>query len=33
MKITIIGAGALGSHLVQALRNEQVTLKIIDFDA
>lgn len=32
MKITIIGAGALGSHLVQALRNEDVTLKVIDFD-
>jgi len=32
MKITIIGVGALGSHLVQALRNEKVTLKIVDFD-
>jgi molybdopterin/thiamine biosynthesis adenylyltransferase len=32
MKITIIGAGALGSHLVQALRNEEATLKVIDFD-
>ena len=32
MKITIIGVGALGSHLVQALRNEEATLKIIDFD-
>lgn len=32
MKITIIGVGALGSHLVQALRNEKVTLKVIDFD-
>lgn len=32
MKITIIGVGALGSHLVQALRNEDVTLKVIDFD-
>jgi molybdopterin/thiamine biosynthesis adenylyltransferase len=32
MKITIIGVGALGSHLVQCLRNEEVTLKIIDFD-
>ena len=32
MKITIIGVGALGSHLVQALRNEEVTLKVIDFD-
>jgi len=32
MKIVIIGVGALGSHLVQALRNEDVTLKVIDFD-
>lgn len=32
MKITIIGVGALGSHLVQALRNEDVTIKVIDFD-
>jgi molybdopterin-synthase adenylyltransferase len=32
MKITIIGVGALGSHLVQALRNEDVELKVIDFD-
>jgi len=32
MKITVIGVGALGSHLVQALRNEDVVIKIIDFD-
>lgn len=32
MKIVIIGAGALGSHLVLALRNEEATLKVIDFD-
>lgn len=32
MKVTIIGVGALGSHLVQALRNEKVILKVIDFD-
>jgi len=32
MKITIIGVGALGSHLVQAIRNEDVALKIVDFD-
>lgn len=32
MNITIIGAGALGSHLVQALRNEAAELKVIDFD-
>lgn len=32
MKIIIVGAGALGSHLVQFLRNLEVSLKIIDFD-
>jgi molybdopterin/thiamine biosynthesis adenylyltransferase len=32
MKITIIGVGALGSHLVAALRNEKAILKVIDFD-
>lgn len=32
MKITVIGVGALGSHLVQALRNEDATLRIIDHD-
>ena len=32
MNIIIIGVGALGSHLVQALRNENATLKVIDFD-
>lgn len=32
MKITIIGVGALGSHLVAALRNEGVELTIIDHD-
>ena len=31
-RITIIGVGALGSHLIQALRNEDATLKVIDFD-
>jgi len=30
--ITIIGVGALGSHLIQALRNEDATLKVVDFD-
>jgi hypothetical protein len=30
--IVIVGVGALGSHLVQFLRNEAVTLKVIDFD-
>lgn len=32
MKITIVGIGALGSHLVQALRNEKATLRVIDDD-
>lgn len=30
--VTIIGVGALGSHLVQALRNEKAVFKVIDFD-
>jgi len=30
--ITVIGVGALGSHLVQFLRSEDVKLKVIDFD-
>lgn len=30
--VTIIGVGALGSHLVQFLRNEDVEIKVIDFD-
>src|SRR5271154_1556122 len=30
--ITIVGVGALGSHLVQFIRNEEVDIKIIDFD-
>lgn len=30
--VTIVGAGALGSHLVQFLRSEQVTIRVIDFD-
>lgn len=32
MKITIVGIGALGSHLVQFLRNEDVEINVIDFD-
>ncbi len=32
MKITIVGIGALGSHLVQLLRNEKADLHVIDFD-
>lgn len=30
--ITIVGVGALGSHLVQLLRNERVGVRIVDFD-
>jgi molybdopterin-synthase adenylyltransferase len=30
--IVIVGVGALGSHLVQFIRNEKVDIKIIDFD-
>jgi len=30
--ITIVGCGALGSHLVQFLRNEKATFKVVDFD-
>ena len=30
--ITVVGVGALGSHLVQFLRNEDVAIRIIDFD-
>jgi len=30
--IVIIGVGALGSHLVQFIRNERVDIKVIDFD-
>jgi molybdopterin/thiamine biosynthesis adenylyltransferase len=30
--VTIVGVGALGSHLIQFLRNEDVKLKVIDFD-
>jgi len=32
MKVVIVGVGALGSHLVQFLRNEDVTLTLVDFD-
>lgn len=31
-RVAIIGVGALGSHLVQFLRNEDAELKVIDFD-
>jgi len=30
--IVIVGVGALGSHLVQFVRNEKVDIKILDFD-
>jgi len=30
--VTIVGVGALGSHLVQFLRNLDVNLKLIDYD-
>ena len=30
--VTIVGVGALGSHLVQFLRNEDVSIRVIDFD-
>lgn len=30
--IVVVGVGALGSHLVQFIRNELVDIKIIDFD-
>lgn len=31
-KITVVGVGALGSHLVLLLRNMDVSIKIVDFD-
>jgi molybdopterin-synthase adenylyltransferase len=30
--IVIVGVGALGSHLVQLIRNEKVDIRVIDFD-
>jgi predicted ThiF/HesA family dinucleotide-utilizing enzyme len=30
--MVIVGVGALGSHLVQFIRNEKVEIRIIDFD-
>ena len=32
MNVVIVGVGALGSHLVQFLRNEDATLTVVDFD-
>ncbi len=31
-KVFILGVGALGSHLVQFLRSEELTLSVLDFD-
>lgn len=31
-KIIVVGVGALGSHLVQFLRSEDVSITVIDFD-
>jgi molybdopterin/thiamine biosynthesis adenylyltransferase len=31
-KITVVGAGALGSHVVLYLRNQEASLRVIDFD-
>ncbi len=30
--VTIVGVGALGSHVVQFLRSEDVSIRVIDFD-
>ena len=30
--VTIVGVGALGSHLVQFLRNEDIKIRVVDFD-
>jgi predicted ThiF/HesA family dinucleotide-utilizing enzyme len=31
-RLVIVGAGALGSHLIPLLRNEEIDIKVIDFD-
>jgi molybdopterin/thiamine biosynthesis adenylyltransferase len=31
-RVTVVGVGALGSHVVQLLRNLEVTISVIDFD-
>jgi molybdopterin-synthase adenylyltransferase len=31
-RVVVIGCGALGSHCVQFMRNEDVSLRLIDFD-
>ena len=33
MKIVVVGVGALGSHLVQAIRNVPAEIHVIDFDS
>lgn len=30
--VTVIGAGALGSHVVQFLRNEDARIRVVDYD-
>lgn len=30
--ILVVGIGALGSHLVQFIRNEKIDIKVVDFD-
>ena len=30
--VTVVGVGALGSHLVQFLRNQDLTIRVIDYD-
>jgi molybdopterin/thiamine biosynthesis adenylyltransferase len=30
--VTVVGVGALGSHLVQFLRSEDVAIRVVDFD-
>jgi len=30
--VTIVGVGALGSHLVQFLRSEDIEIRVVDFD-
>jgi len=30
--VTVVGVGALGSHLVQFLRSEDIEIRVIDFD-
>lgn len=32
MQVTVVGVGALGSHVVQFLRNEDGSIRVVDFD-